>query len=219
MSLRERKRRERQRTILLAAADAFKAKGVDGARLEEIAEKADVSLGTVYNYFPTKDALLLALVTLYRTEAREERLPLIENPPTDVCETFSLLYSHLIDGALKYLDREIWRYGQVVGLVSSWEPGRQESWNNEQLLIKDQETLLAHFKDQGALPADFQPALWATTLHAVGLFWWQYFLANDDISAEEAKRRIHEHFQGIFAQVARPAERLSPAAANTSGSR
>ncbi|TRX74184.1 TetR/AcrR family transcriptional regulator [Pseudomonas mangiferae] len=201
MSLRERKRRERQRTILLAAADAFKAKGVDGARLEEIAEKADVSLGTIYNYFPTKDALLLALVTLYRTEAREERLPLMENPPADVCETFCQLYSHLIDGALKYLDRAIWRHGQVVGLVSSWEPGRQESWDNEQILIKDQEALLLHFQAQGRLPADLQPALWATTLHAVGLFWWQYFLANDTFSADEAKQRLREHFQGLFAHL------------------
>ncbi|WP_263147444.1 TetR/AcrR family transcriptional regulator [Pseudomonas sp. RIT-PI-AD] len=210
MSLRERKRRERQKTILLAAAEAFKAKGVDGARLEEIAEKADVSLGTVYNYFPTKDALLLALVTLYRTEAREERLPLMENPPADVCETFSQLYSHLIDGALKYLDREIWRYGQVVGLVSSWEPGRQESWDNEQILIKDQETLLVHFQDKGLLPADIQTSLWATTLHAVGLFWWQYFLANDTVSADEAKRRIREHFEGIFAVLVLPERQAAP---------
>lgn len=53
---------ERQAEILDAAHDAFAACGFAAARVEDIARQAKVSKGTVYLYFPTKEALFEALV-------------------------------------------------------------------------------------------------------------------------------------------------------------
>ncbi|GAA3192796.1 TetR/AcrR family transcriptional regulator [Actinocorallia longicatena] len=56
-----RKDAERNRRRILDAADAvFAAEGL-GATLESIAEKADVSIGTLYRRFPTREALVEAL--------------------------------------------------------------------------------------------------------------------------------------------------------------
>ncbi|GAB3688710.1 TetR/AcrR family transcriptional regulator [Actinocorallia lasiicapitis] len=53
-----RKDAERNRARILEAADAvFAAEGL-GATLEGIAEKADVSIGTLYRLFPTRAALI-----------------------------------------------------------------------------------------------------------------------------------------------------------------
>jgi AcrR family transcriptional regulator len=52
----------RQADILDAALAEFSEHGFEGARVEDIARHARVSKGTVYLYYPTKQALFEALV-------------------------------------------------------------------------------------------------------------------------------------------------------------
>jgi len=52
----------RQADILDAALTEFAAHGFEGARVEDVARRARVSKGTVYLYYPTKQALFEALV-------------------------------------------------------------------------------------------------------------------------------------------------------------
>lgn len=47
--------------LLREAADVFTERGLDGS-LEEIARRAGVSIGTLYNHFPNRDALIDALL-------------------------------------------------------------------------------------------------------------------------------------------------------------
>lgn len=50
----------RRQEILWAAAQVFAVKGFHAARMEEVAEQAGVAKGTVYLYYPSKEALFLA---------------------------------------------------------------------------------------------------------------------------------------------------------------
>ena len=54
--------------LLEAAAQVFRAEGY-GATTNRIAERAGVSIGTLYEYFPNKEALLLALAERHVEEA------------------------------------------------------------------------------------------------------------------------------------------------------
>ncbi len=58
---RERRIADRRTQILQAAAAVFRAKGYDRATTKEIAEAADMSEGSLYNYFSAKRDLLLGL--------------------------------------------------------------------------------------------------------------------------------------------------------------
>lgn len=60
--LREQVKAERVQAILSVARDLFREKGFDQATTLEIAERAGVGAGTVFKYFPTKEALLFAVV-------------------------------------------------------------------------------------------------------------------------------------------------------------
>jgi AcrR family transcriptional regulator len=48
--------------LLKAAAEEIAQRGYDGANINHISTKAGFAKGTVYNYFPSKQALLLALI-------------------------------------------------------------------------------------------------------------------------------------------------------------
>jgi AcrR family transcriptional regulator len=68
----------KRRQILEGARAAFLAQGFDGASMNDVARVAGVSKGTLYVYFPSKDALFAALVR--ETKARQaERLAELSN--------------------------------------------------------------------------------------------------------------------------------------------
>jgi AcrR family transcriptional regulator len=56
--LRERKKARQHEEILKAGLELFRERGYQGTSVQEIARRADISLPTFYNYFPSKDALL-----------------------------------------------------------------------------------------------------------------------------------------------------------------
>lgn len=67
-SRRERRIAARKAQILDAAATVFSKKGYQKATTKEIAELADVSEGTLYNYFANKRELLLGVARVYADE-------------------------------------------------------------------------------------------------------------------------------------------------------
>jgi AcrR family transcriptional regulator len=71
--LRDRLREETARTILASAEEVFAEDGLHAARMERIASRAGVAVGTLYNHFKDRDALLDAL-TCARREAFLARL-------------------------------------------------------------------------------------------------------------------------------------------------
>jgi AcrR family transcriptional regulator len=62
--------RETVETILQAAARVFATRGYTGATTNHIAERAGVSVGSLYEYFPSKDAILVALAAAHLEETR-----------------------------------------------------------------------------------------------------------------------------------------------------
>jgi AcrR family transcriptional regulator len=58
--------------ILEAAEDLIAAKGLSGAPLAQIAKKAGVAVGTLYNYFEDREALIRALFEMRRTTLRPQ---------------------------------------------------------------------------------------------------------------------------------------------------
>ncbi|MFD9123836.1 TetR/AcrR family transcriptional regulator [Kitasatospora sp. NPDC059571] len=58
-SLRERKKQQTRARISGAAAGLFVSRGFDAVSVAEVAEAAEVSKMTVFNYFPRKEELLL----------------------------------------------------------------------------------------------------------------------------------------------------------------
>jgi len=73
----ERKRGRRIQEILATAAALFGERGYDAVSVEDVADRLDVTKGSLYYYFPSKDELVTAAIETLGNEwtARLENLP------------------------------------------------------------------------------------------------------------------------------------------------
>lgn len=71
----------RRTQILMGAAQIFSEKGFHGATTKEIAQAAEVSEGTIYNYFDNKRELLVAMMELLGRRSLNKIVQ--DDPPAD----------------------------------------------------------------------------------------------------------------------------------------
>ena len=100
----QRKRDERVRRIVAAAAEVFGERGYEASTLEEVAERLDVTKGSLYYYFAGKDELATAAIETLGTDwtERMESLAasLADRPRGDRLRT--LLRGHIAIAVLEY---------------------------------------------------------------------------------------------------------------------
>ena len=61
-SRRERKKQVIRSGIIDSAIELFSTRGIEAVTVEEIADHADIGKGTVYNYFQTKEDIVVAFI-------------------------------------------------------------------------------------------------------------------------------------------------------------
>ncbi len=102
--LRDKIRRAMASAILEAGEAVFAEQGLHAARMEDIAGRAGVAVGTLYNYFADRNALLCALVDSRRDEllqrfdqalAATEQQPFRKQLEVFVMAVFQHFQSHL----------------------------------------------------------------------------------------------------------------------------
>jgi AcrR family transcriptional regulator len=81
-NLRSRLREATASAIIDAAEELFADKGLAAAHMNEIAAKAGVAVGTLYNHFEDRDALLSALIETRRAELLEVMDEFLALPPS-----------------------------------------------------------------------------------------------------------------------------------------
>jgi AcrR family transcriptional regulator len=66
----QQRSRDRQEMILKIAASKIAVTGSDALKMSEIATAANISIGSLYQYFPDKSAIIRTLAERYNTESR-----------------------------------------------------------------------------------------------------------------------------------------------------
>lgn len=77
----ERRKEETKNKIIAAAMALYNKQGFDQTTVEQIAEEADVALGTIYNHFPAKEAIICEYVQRIIREQGPEALRLVLQLP------------------------------------------------------------------------------------------------------------------------------------------
>ena len=137
----QKRSRERLERILNAARELIAAGGSDGLRMGDVAEKAGVSIGSLYQYFPEKGAIIRALAQAYHAESRaciEEGLSRVSD-----LEGLGRAFSELVDTYYQIflaepVIRDIWSGMQADKALASLEleASRANGVLLESLLLK-----------------------------------------------------------------------------------
>ncbi|MGD8425994.1 MAG: TetR/AcrR family transcriptional regulator [Balneolaceae bacterium] len=102
----EKIRQERSQSIIQAALKLFAEEGFANTSVSQIAKKAKISKGLIYNYFDGKDHLLKAVV-----QEGLKKLPLRLEPPKNAeqaREKLELLLDDLYESFIE--DRTFWKF-------------------------------------------------------------------------------------------------------------
>jgi AcrR family transcriptional regulator len=78
-SRRERKKVDTRRRILTVALDLFSRHGLEAVTVDHIADMADLGKGTIYNYFPTKEDIVVAFMAELESEIQAKTARLVSS--------------------------------------------------------------------------------------------------------------------------------------------
>jgi AcrR family transcriptional regulator len=120
--LRARQKADRRERILEAAAALFRQSGYEAVKMEAIAAAAEVSIGTIYNYYQNKGDLLVAIVAMEVNEVLSEGEKVIARPPRNAEKAIDGLIANYIEHALVYLSKEMWRQAMAISTQQPESP-------------------------------------------------------------------------------------------------
>jgi AcrR family transcriptional regulator len=120
--LRQKQKADRHDRILEAAAELFREFGYDAVKMEDIAASAEVSIGTIYNYYQNKGDLLVAIVALEVHEVLRNGETVIADPPPSAERAVDALIGGYIEHSLHYLSKEMWRQALAISTQQPASP-------------------------------------------------------------------------------------------------
>jgi AcrR family transcriptional regulator len=93
---------KRLEQLLDASASVMAEVGFEAATMTQIAERANASIGTLYQYFPNKEAVIHALRQQYVDEMKERWAPFTANPTRLPIED---LVNRIFDIVIDYIEK------------------------------------------------------------------------------------------------------------------
>jgi AcrR family transcriptional regulator len=198
--LRERKKRLMRQRLSDMATELFLERGFDAVRVAEIAEACGVSEKTVFNYFPTKESLLLdrfdGTLAALRTGLAEPGVPPVEAALRILDAELGAMTSWL--AAQDDPARVIARTLQFGDLIRSTPSLRAHQHDLTDRLVATAAQLLAARAGLG--PDDPEPKIAATAL--IGLWRIQFQSLRRHLDAARTPAQLHE---AVTADVRRAA--------------
>ncbi len=163
-----------------AALRLFATRGVESATMDQIAKRARISKGLIYNYFPTKKALLKAVAMRGMEELAGTFPPNADElPPGQVLETF-------INNTFDLIQRKREFFALYVSFIT--EPMVVQRYRSFFLQVIEpfRRSLSLKFRQAGIPEADKEAMLLLALLDGVLL----HFLVGRDAYPLEAIRQL-----------------------------
>jgi AcrR family transcriptional regulator len=149
-------RRER---VIRAAQELAAEGGYDAVQMRDVASRGEVALGTIYRYFPSKDALLLSVMVQWLGDL-EQRVT--RHPPTGATTVDRIM--DVLGRAVRSMDREPRLTRAVIAAMTAGDPASVDA-------IGEVTAAMARIM-RAAFPEDVDPALEAAAAKVLGHVWW-----------------------------------------------
>ncbi len=190
--LRERKKAERKRRMLEAAGALFHERGLDGTTMSAVAGRAGVGVGTLYNYYPSKDTLFIAVLKqslLSMTGTESGAVASADRDPVEILLGAVKGFLTL----LKVHDRSLW----LEFAASIYTSGRkldEPVFELDWMLVAELTNRLILLKERGVLDPNLDPEHGAMLLFACILMQFQMFVLSRDVDPNDLEDMLRRDF-------------------------
>lgn len=195
---RETKKRLSRIKILKAASEIFATKGFDSATINEIADKADLGVGTVYNYFKSKDEIFIETFISdidVETKFDLDIETLVEKEIAEIIMEYITKMMKPFKYIPKKLVKEFFRI--VVGRKSS--AGLLSNLMEMDFKFIDRiEEVLDTLKERGVLPTDYDSRMSSELCYSAYMYEFMLFLMMDDYDFDKVNENTRNKFSFIF---------------------
>ena len=204
VGLRDRQKQQRERRIVKAAEKLFARKGYAEVAMEDVAASAGLAVGTIYNYFPSKSALLLAIVKGETESLLARGKKILDDPPRDPVAAACAFTEIFLEDFTRD-DRRLWRELLGAAIAEPTTVGRR-LFDGDAQLVSQLASLLEQYRSNGVLASEMEPLPAATVLYGVCFTWMTAYLMNDAIGAEMVRNEIRRGtaiaMRGLFPRAA-----------------
>lgn len=156
--LRARQKADRNRRILAAAVAAFRRDGYRAARIEDLAEAAEVAVGTVYNYYGTKGDILMAIVAMEVEAVLDAGAAVVADPPRGAERALTALIWVYYDHSLEWLSKDMWRAAMAISIEAPETPNGRRWTELDARLCAQVGALIGALQRRGEVAAGLDAA-------------------------------------------------------------
>lgn len=169
---------EKQHGLLLTAATVFASQGMEKASMSQIAQEAGVSKSLLYHYYPSKDALIFAIIRTHLENVETALADTLAAPRLAACppeERLKLLVATVLDSYRGADDQHKVQLNAGPALNAAQ---KSEIVEIERRIVRYFSTVLKEIHP--ALDTPSRPLLMPVTMSLFGMMNWVYMWFRDD---------------------------------------
>ena len=196
-TLRERQRQRRRTEILDAAEALIGEKGFEDTSVDEIAQRSEVGVATVYNYFGTKSDLLHALLQRYIESEAELGEGVLKHPPNTMVDGMAELFSVYLDGMVSRCGPRLMKEFMAMAWSKQFGYG-QDTYRLKMRFLTQCQDLVRHYIQAGQMRPDVTAEEAAMACYGAVVMPLALYAIAAVIDVPTTKALIHRNLQLVF---------------------
>ncbi|MBM7553432.1 TetR/AcrR family transcriptional regulator [Thalassobacillus pellis] len=195
--LREEKKKQNQRNIIQTARKIFTEKGYANTTMTTIAKEANVGTGTIYNYYPSKGALLLTIFTEEVAELEKENEIYMKPASGSLIDTVMALMKDFT-GFFDLYSKEFWREIMHVMTEETDESIqlRRGLFGLDEEAMQWVEEVIEVNEDRFIVPVNPKEA--ASAVYGVTLMQTMNYIYEEEMTKAQFLQQLHKQIEFIF---------------------
>ena len=199
VGLREKKKKETRKKIISAAKELLLDKGYNEATMEEISERAEIGVGTLYNYFKSKAEIFVRIMSdelLIDSDDSEE----LEIDLEQTAARLVMDYLRKYASKLRFFSKKLWRelFAATFGSTGSNNLMLKGIMNIDFQFIAKMEGVLRVAKDNNILPESFDCHQGAINIYSIVITQTILYVYQEEISFDDFTASIEVQVNFLF---------------------
>jgi AcrR family transcriptional regulator len=149
---------------VFAAAELFGRDGFEAVKAEHIAELARVSVGTLYNYFPGKNEILMTLIAIENERLEDMGRAFAPDFDAAAADIFSAFLLQYFAPETMLLNKALWRKGFAISFADVTSKEARRLRRSDRVLSDHVVALTEGLQSRGLLRGDLDSTIFGTTL-------------------------------------------------------